>query len=1075
VRLDVRRGPGRSALHDVPEAGYLVGSVPGCDLRLPGTDLPPVICLITRHAAGASLRKLVPTYPILVNGRVVTACPLQNGDRVTLGAIDLMVQVQVAAMEPEPAESDDVDARRHELESVRAELTSIRQQLYERYRERRTRLVAMRAAVRRAAQKVQDEKRRVSQDAAAAQPLPAASERQLVEQREALAREQAQYREDLVRLDRLQANLEQRQHQLQERAREIDLRSEQQQRTGRELEEQARQLDAMHEKLRAESERLTREKGAQEAAAAAQNQRVAALEGQQAMLASLRTRLERMREELRQERQQLATQQARLDTAESDLRRRTEVAEQLRTALDAEKQLGDAERRRFEERRTALETAVAQLRQVQDAVAEKEKELQEKTAALETSAQEQARTAEQHTAEAARLAELGQRTTTDREALREREAALLQAEQAREALQEQLRRRSEELAGRQKTLADQERQLSDQLAGIEARRAEIETSARRTADELATLRRELDSRAAALARGEEQLQKHFERLRAMGRQIGAARKAFRAERLRWEADQQEAAEAAARSKAELTSARREVEELGRQFPDLELQAQTAVERLAEARGQLREHLAELHAYAHQSQEDTEAFRTQVRVEAEQVQQQRLAVQRAREEHRLAVAAFRQQLIEWHGQIADMKRTLATGETRLERRQAQVNEQARQIDATSARLAEQAEQLQEQERIVVERREEMEKHLDDMREWYRQKLREMSERRRAEEESSAPTPASAVSAEEAPAILTLTDEVDTGDKKLGDLLRALDLVDAETLTALLVEARRQRRSLRQALLAGGYLTLYQMALIETGDLDALVLGPLRVIDRLRMTAHESVYRVFDPRRGQEAILRHLAESEMEDAVHPDEFRQRFGQAALVRHPHLAETLEVLDIAGRPAVLLEAIIGLPGTDWPALAGVPGVWYRLIHQVALGLHAAHQAGLFHGHLQPAQLLLTSDGALKLAGWGEPPWLSPNPATDPAAADAAGDLAALGQMAAAWAALPGRRKSKALPEPLQTILDRLTAAGAEARYTDAGALLQDLDRAGENVPANPEAWDRLLRHVREHAAEGRGLRRSA
>src|SRR5438128_8886337 len=121
------------------------------------------------------------------------------------------------------------------------------------------------------------------------------------------------------------------------------------------------------------------------------------------------------------------------------------------------------------------------------------------------------------------------------------------------------------------------------------------------------------------------------------------------------------------------------------------------------------------------------------------------------------------------------------------------------------------------------------------------------------------------------ILSLTGAVDPPDQKLGDLLQSLGLVDADTLTALLVEARRQRRSLRQLLLAGGYLTLYQMALIEAGNLDALVLGPLRVIDRLCVTPRDAVYRVFDPRRGQEAVLRHLAESELAEPAHLDEFR------------------------------------------------------------------------------------------------------------------------------------------------------------------------------------------------------------
>src|SRR4029079_16318486 len=98
-----------------------------------------------------------------------------------------------------------------------------------------------------------------------------------------------------------------------------------------------------------------------------------------------------------------------------------------------------------------------------------------------------------------------------------------------------------------------------------------------------------------------------------------------------------------------------------------------------------------------------------------------------------------------------------------------------------------------------------------------------------------------------------------------------------------------------------------ALMEAGDVDNLMLGPVRVVDRVRATPRETVYRVFDPRRGQEAVLRHLAEAEAHDAVHPDEFVQRFAPAAAVRHPNVAATLEVLTVGDRPAVLQEWLTG------------------------------------------------------------------------------------------------------------------------------------------------------------------------
>ena len=904
-----------------------------------------------------------------------------------------------------------------------------------------------------------------------------ARELQLAKAGETLEKNQSQYLADLARLDRLQAAISQRQQQLQECARETDRQFEQLQRASRELEEQARHLSQWHDKLRGEATRLAQQKDEQDAAAKELAKRAEALEGQQAMLASLRTRLERLREELSRDEQRVAEQQARVDASEAELQQKHQEAQRLRTELDSEKELGTQERRRFQERQSTLEAAVAQLRQAQETLTAREKEVEERGKALQTAAATQEEKTRQLQAESEQLHEMQQRFAADRQALREREASLAQLKHVREALQEQLRRRAEELATRQQGLTEQARQQDDLIAALAKRQAEIEQERGQAESKLTQLREELHNRGAELDRRQdeltrraEQLQRQVEQIKQVGRKIGAAKKVLREERTRWLAAEREAQEAAAQTTAELETTRQGLVELQQQLPELMLQAQAAAERLTQARGQLREHLQELHSYADQSQEAIEALRSQAQLESGQVREQQQALHRGREEHRLAVAAFRQQLIEWQGQLAEMKRSLAQGETRLERRQAQVDQQARQIDATSTRLAQQAEQLQSQARLVAERRQEIERHLHDMREWYRSKLRELSLVREK------PVPHE---------ILTLNREVEPADRKLGDLLLSLDLVEDETLATLLAEAQRQHRSLRQALLAGGYLTLYQMALIETGNVDGLVLGPLRVIDRLRATACEAVYRVFDPRRNHEALLRHLAESEMDDAVHPDEFRQRFGQAAAVQHPQVAATLELLEINGRPGVLLEWLTGLPGSDWPALAAVPGVWFRLLNQAALGLHAAHEAGLVHGHLEPGSFVLNGEGGVKLCGLGEPRWLriSPHKVDAPAKdltehqeESIGGDLAELGRIAAGWAVPALRHKGpKGLfPKSLQTILERLVSV-AESCYPSAAVLLEDLERVRSGVPAHAQAWERLLQQARAQSAEDTILRQSA
>jgi hypothetical protein len=862
----------------------------------------------------------------------------------------------------------------------------------------------------------------------------------------------------------------------------MDRKYEQLRREAAELEDQAKQMDEWHNKLIAESQALAKRKEELDAATAQMQQRTAAVEGQQAMLAALRTRLERMREEVRREEKQLAEQRALQAAAEADLQRTRKEAEDLRAELENEKTLRAQQSSQFQERQAILEEAVARLRDAQRAVSQQEDHLRTREAALATkSAELEEQKAIIQTREG-QIAALQERATSDRDAIAQREAALGKAEQTLAGLQEQLRRRSDELTNRQKAQAEQTRQYEETLATLEARRVEMEREQQQVEERAAEARKELNARQAELdrrtgeleqartelAQREETLLRSIERLKEAGRAVGKGRKELAEERERAEGDKQRVFAALTVAHRDFEAARDEVIDLQRQLPELESQAREAAERLTQAREQLRGQLAEIYSYGRQSREDLENLRAQVRAEADRVRQQETELHRDRDEHRLAVAAFRQQLIDWQGHVEELKRTLSRGETRLERRRAEVDAQVRAVDATSQRLARQAEELQQQEKLVTQRRGEVERHLDDMRQWYRHKLRELAGIRDPADES-ATLPVNDQPGEERN-ILSLTGDITPADRQLGDLLRSLELVDADTLTALLLEARRQRRSLRQLLLAGNHLTLYQMALIEAGNLDGLVLGPLRVIDRLRTTSTETVYRVFDPRRNHDAILRHLSVDEMQDAVHPDEFRQRFATAASISHPHLAAMFELLEIAGRPAALQEWLRGLPSTDWPAIAGAPGVWYRLVNQAFLGLHTAHQAGLVHGKLSPSRIILTSEGLLKLCGFGEPAWLPESPDSQPVDSDAAADVAALCRIAAAWVASsvgPKKTRMKPFPTALQSVLERFSAPSASESYASAAAVLEELDRAGREVPANAAAWERFVRQVHDQAVD--------
>src|SRR5262245_44575628 len=92
VRLDVRAG-GVITSYNVSETGFLLGSVPGCDLRLPGASQPPVLALIARQPDGVHLRKLAPIGMLLLNEQTVTEGTLQEGDRLIVGGVEIGVSV----------------------------------------------------------------------------------------------------------------------------------------------------------------------------------------------------------------------------------------------------------------------------------------------------------------------------------------------------------------------------------------------------------------------------------------------------------------------------------------------------------------------------------------------------------------------------------------------------------------------------------------------------------------------------------------------------------------------------------------------------------------------------------------------------------------------------------------------------------------------------------------------------------------------------------------------------------------------------------------------------------------------
>lgn len=1129
VRLELRNGNGRPTVYHVAGSEFLIGSVAGCDLKLSGANLPALVCVLSRQSDGVVVRKLAPTLPLLHNGETFTTKPLESGDLLSLGPMTILVAIEATLPAARPTEVRfepiPIQAMPSRSPEVNDELAAERRELSKQYQHRRDRLAGLQQAIDTAAKNLQAQKRLVeaerknvgqiqhavesrrgevekreryvtdAQEKLARAKLALDEEVQQLDDRKAelearekqFVQREEQHREDLARLDRLQGTLEQRERQLESRLADCDRKAEQLKLAEQQADERARAAEQALAQQREQAEQLYKIKLEIDERREKLDERARAVDSQQSMLAALRTRLERTREEVRKEAALFVEQKARQEAAERSLQEQLRQTSATQSNLAAEHQSHAEARRQFDERNAALQAAAAQMRQLQESLNSEAEAQRTRAQELDAQSAELREQAEQIKTRAAQLIDLQQKLEADRNAIEEQGSRVGQTDETRRTLQEQLQRRSEELAAREKQLEDAAKAHVETVAefgryheAFQQVRADVESQYAAIRADLDGRSGDIDRRSGELDEREVTLHRHVEKLRTVGSALAAERKAQHVERLRWTSEQQALLAEVESLRTELEAYRsrtaQESAQLHHQLPDLELRGEAVLARLTQAREELHGHLAELHEYVRQSQDDLQALRSHLHSEFERLRGQELAVQRERTEHRHSVAAFRQNLVEWQARIAEMKRSLVHDGTRLEWKKTEVDAAARQIDAASLQLAQQAAELVAQEQEVQARRGEMERHLEDMREWYRQKLRELAQGRSAVTDEPSAGRGLRIANAEAPSAL---DELDPGDRQLGELLKTLQLVDDDSLAALWLDAQRQRKSLRQVLLAGRdhgapLLTLYQMALIESGNLDALVLGRLRVVDRLQVSPHESVFRVFDPQRGCACLLRQLAESDTADSGRNEDFRRCFATAMSIQHANVAATNEVLEINERPAVLQEWLTGLPSNDWPAAAGMPGVWYRLMRQCALGLQAAHDANMIHGHLTLRSVVLTSVGVVKLVGVGDPAWMHESAA----GCTVVDDLHALGAMAADWAARAPRRRGnkppKPLPAALLAVLNRLQPDAADG-FASAADLLAALESAGDKLPDSSEAWDELLEHVAENNSEPVAWRKSA
>ena len=160
-----------------------------------------------------------------------------------------------------------------------------------------------------------------------------------------------------------------------------------------------------------------------------------------------------------------------------------------------------------------------------------------------------------------------------------------------------------------------------------------------------------------------------------------------------------------------------------------------------------------------------------------------------------------------------------------------------------------------------------------------------------------------------------------------------------------------------------------------------LGPYEIVAAVGAGGMGEVYRARDPRLGREVAIKILAVGSVGDPERLRRFEQEARATAALNHPNILAVFDIgnQDIGSQgtfPYIVSELLDGetlrarLNAGPLPVRKAVE---YAL--QIARGLAAAHDHGIFHRDIKPENIFITRDGHVKILDFGLAKLTMPEP----------------------------------------------------------------------------------------------------